>query len=373
MSRVHVAAWLFALSLVWLPAPFAAGSAHAASPTRVEGAIVGSSGGGYAYYSFSYPGDGSLVTLALEVGTADVDVIRATGLNVYGPVSGKVYATTAKEGLAQARTAAFTSTDPGGYVVQIYNYSQAAIPFSLASSRPLSVSTQSNGRPAERIVALDPGHGGPEIGAVSAERDLVEKHLNLKIALKLADLLRADGDQVVLTRDGDRAVHPEYRGGSSGGGVSADLQARIDVANAAGAHVFVSIHNNGGGRSESGTEVWYNRARPFADRNYRLAELVQSNLVAQIRALGYPVRDRGIKHDTFFRVVRGQAYNLYVLGPGTAPRVHTPTQMTGVLGESLFLSHPADAAMLRQERTLDAIARGYRDAIRAYFAAFPGA
>ncbi len=42
--------------------------------------------------------------------------------------------------------------------------------------------------------------------------------------------------------------------------------------------------------------------------------------------------------------------------------------MPGVLGESLIVSNPGDAAILRQERGLDAIARGYFGAIRAYFA-----
>lgn len=227
-------------------------------------------------------------------------------------------------------------------------------------------------RPAgRRVIALDPGHGGPEVGAVSPEGDLREKDVNLQIALKLAARLRATGFAVVLTRDSDRAVSPLYRGGGYAGGLQYDLQARIDIANNAGADLFLSIHNNGGPPGESGTEVWYNRDRPFADRNLALARLVQTHLVQAIRALGYPVRDRGIKDDSHFRVFRGRTYNIYVLGPGTGPRPHPPTQMPGVLGESLFLSHPGDAAMLRQERTLEAIAQGYHRAIQAYFQAYP--
>lgn len=83
----------------------------------------------------------------------------------------------------------------------------------------------------------------------------------------------------------------------------------------------------------------------------------------RIRALDYPVVDRGIKDDTNFRVFRGRSYNIYVLGPGDEPRPHLPTQMPAVLGESLFLSHPGDLAMLRQGRTLDAIL--------AYFQRYP--
>lgn len=196
--------------------------------------------------------------------------------------------------------------------------------------------------------------------------------MNLKIALKLAELLRAKDYQVVLTRDTDRSTSPDYKGGGYAGGVGRDLQARIDAANAAGADLFVSIHNNGSGDpGQSGTEVWYSKQRSFGDRNVELAKLVQSSLVGRIRALGYPVVDRGIKDDSSFRVFRGRVFNIYVLGPGDGARPHEPTGMPGVLGESLFVSHVGDAAILRQERTLDAIAAGYRDAIAAYFERFP--
>jgi len=220
--------------------------------------------------------------------------------------------------------------------------------------------------PRLRVVALDPGHGGPESGA-SAE-GLVEKDINLEIALKLADLLREQGYEVVLTRDTDRAVSPEYKGGSYASGLGNDLQARVDIANGASADVFLSIHNNGSAdSSQAGTEVWYNKQRSFADRNLALAKLVLEGLLKRIRALGYPAIDRGIKDDSNFRVFRGRAYNIFVLGSGEGPRAHSPTQMPGVLGESLFVSNPGDAAMLRQERTLDAIAAGYRDAIVSFF------
>ena len=221
---------------------------------------------------------------------------------------------------------------------------------------------------AKRVIALDPGHGGPESGA--SAYGLEEKDVNLNIALKLAALLRAQGYEPVLTRDTDRSVSPLFTGGGYPG-LTYDVQARVDIANAAGADLFISIHNNGGDPGESGTEVWYNRQRTFADRNLALAQLVQDNLLKRIRALGYPAEDRGIKNDDNFRIYRGRPYNIFVLGPGTGARSHVPTQMPGVLGESLFISNADDAAMLQRDDTLDAIAAGYRDAIVAYFERFP--
>jgi N-acetylmuramoyl-L-alanine amidase len=250
------------------------------------------------------------------------------------------------------------------------------IPAPQAAPHPPGVTREPTGEPRRapdgrvRTIALDPGHGGPEIGAVSGA--LAEKHLNLQIALLLADMLVADGFRVVLTRDSDRAVHPDYVQPGVRGQVTLDLQARVDIANAAQADLFLSIHNNGSGDpGQRGTEVWYNNQRPFADRNQALAELVLDGILRHLAAIGHPTFNRGIKDDTFFRIIRGRAFNIYVLGPGDGPRPHVPTAMPGVLGESLFLSNPTDVAALRRPETLAAIARGYREAVLAYFARFP--
>jgi N-acetylmuramoyl-L-alanine amidase len=364
---------VLALTVLWLGALLVGGAPLAAAesaqaPGTVRGEIQGSAGGAHVAYSLAYPGDGSSVAIRLDIDSSDVNVIRGTGVNVYGPTAGKVYANTAADG-ASSRAVDFSSSEPGNYLIQVFSYVPVRVGFSLTVNRPLALPLSSGpavpptaaSRPgASRTIVLDPGHGGPEIGAVGVGGGPREKDVNLRIALRLADILRADGYRVVLTRDSDRAVKP-----------GRDLQGRIDVANAAKADLFICIHNNGGAASQSGTEVWYDPSRPFADRNLKLAQLVQSNLVAQIRALGYPVRDRGIKNDSRFRVYNGRAYSIYVLGPGTGYLRYTPTKMPGVLGESLFLSNPGDAAMLRQDRTLDVIARGYRDAINAYFQCYP--
>lgn len=221
-----------------------------------------------------------------------------------------------------------------------------------------------------RTIAVDPGHGGPEVGATSGS--MAEKNVNLQIALTLADLLANDGFRVVLTRDGDRAVHPEYVQSGVRGQLTRDLQARVDIANRQNADLFLAIHNNGSGDpGQRGTEVWYNRLRPFADRNLALAELVLDGILYHLQAIGHPTLSRGVKDDTYFRFFRGRPFNIYVLSPGDGPRPHVPTAMPGVLGESLFLSNPADAAALRRPETLAAIARGYRDAVLGYFERFP--
>ena len=220
-----------------------------------------------------------------------------------------------------------------------------------------------------RTIALDPGHGGPETGSAPAA-DLVESRINLEIALIAAELLRDDGFQVVLTRDSDGPVSPNYTRSGVRSEVVQDLQARVDIANAAKAELFLSIHNNGAGDPAArGTEVWYNAARPFAERNLFLAEQLLEGVLRQLRAAGHPTVNRGIQDDANFRIWNGRPFNLYVLGPGPGGR--PATAMPGALGESLFLTNPADAAALRSPRMRQAIARGYRDAVLRYLEKYP--
>lgn len=235
------------------------------------------------------------------------------------------------------------------------------------STLPLHPFLPANGRP--RVVALDPGHGGPEVGAAGA--GVAEKDVNLRIALKLKALLERDGMIVVLTRDGDRRAVPPpgFEPPPDWRDTRKDLQARIDIANLAGADAFISIHNNGSTNpNERGTEVWWDGRRPFAAYNRALAELVLEELLRHIRAAGYPTVNRGLKEDSHFRIWQGRAFPIFVLGPPRTGAVTTrATNMPAVLGESLFLSNPGEAVQLTREEILDAIARGYHAAITRYF------
>jgi len=221
--------------------------------------------------------------------------------------------------------------------------------------------------PAAHIVAIDPGHGGPEPGAVYG--DLVERDLNLAIGLDLAQQLTDEGFQVVLTRTSSAAVNPDYVMAPDRPNARKDLQMRVDTANEANADLFLSLHNNSSvNPAERGTEVWYDGSRPFAEQNAALAQLVLDSVVAEVNRAGYTDVSRGTREDSRYRVFGERAFPLFVLGPGTSGfRQYTPTGMPGVLGETLFLSNPGDAHALRQPAVLHAIASGYRQAVQAYF------
>ena len=202
-------------------------------------------------------------------------------------------------------------------------------------------------QPKGKLIFIDPGHGGKDAGAAhqgpNGEADVVEDETNLAIALKLADMLRAEGYDVQLSRTDDTFV---------------DLTARVDQANQAGADLFISVHHNGSENAgQKGTEVWYCGDRPFAQDNERLATLVQQAMVHNLRQAGYETVDRGIKDDA-------RMGHFAVIGPRGA---HS-TQMPGIIGEALFMTNDGDAAQLKRPEIRDALARAYFDGVQAYFA-----
>jgi len=223
--------------------------------------------------------------------------------------------------------------------------------------------------PSKKMVVLDPGHGGPDVGAAAGS--LAEKAVNLGIALKLKGLLEADGFQVLLTREADQRPYTLAEGRTDRPVTRADLQSRVDLANAARADVFISMHNNGSSDpAQAGTEVWYAPDRSFGDANWRLAGAILDGIVSELAKAGYPSPNRGLKNGSEFRVFNGRVYPLFVLGNSrTDQQPSRATRMPGILGESLFLSNAYEAGLLAQERVQLAIAQGYRNGILRYFAA----
>lgn len=91
------------------------------------------------------------------------------------------------------------------------------------------------------IVCLDAGHGGEDVGAISADGKRLEKDDNLKLTLKVKDELEKKGIKVVLTRDSDETV---------------SLEERCKIANENNCGLFVSLHRNSAASSASGIEIW---------------------------------------------------------------------------------------------------------------------
>jgi N-acetylmuramoyl-L-alanine amidase len=183
--------------------------------------------------------------------------------------------------------------------------------------------------PTQRdLVVIDPGHGGNDPGAGNAAYGLTESNLTLSISLKLRDDLRRLGWRVVMTRDGD------YEVGDPKGDDHQELQARCDVANAAGARVFVSVHVNASvAHSLNGTTTYYWRT---ADKTF--AQTVQSAVV-----MADGINDAGVKRNNFY-VIKN-------------------TLMPAVLVETAFLSNSHDAELLARTDFLDRLAQGIANGI----------
>lgn len=121
------------------------------------------------------------------------------------------------------------------------------------------------------MIVLDPGHGGPDSGAISPN-GADEKNMVLAIGLKVRDKLAAAGKyKVLMTRDTD---------------VFVTLKGRVDFAEEHNADLMVSIHADdteasGRWQSVSGATV-YTRSETASDEESRLVALKEnmSDLVA---------------------------------------------------------------------------------------------
>src|SRR4029453_287812 len=105
---------------------------------------------------------------------------------------------------------------------------------------------------------------------------------NLRVMLKVRDLLQQAGYQVTVTRTRDAQVNSDKKDVTAEGKatLSDALQAGVEVANGAGADVFVSVHFNGvSDPNRKGTYVFWDPDRPYADKSRSLAELVDAALV----------------------------------------------------------------------------------------------
>ena len=231
--------------------------------------------------------------------------------------------------------------------------------------------------PANRTVFLDPGHGGLDPGVVGVARgkQVLEKDITLAVATRLATLLRADGYRVVMSRTGDTSVTSLSATDSVAGALTAsaehrDLVMRTLCANAATASVLLSIHFDAfDDPSVGGTETFYDSARPFAADNERLANALQSAVVA-----GLGTSNRGVWTDKELSApaltASGTVYgHLIELGPASAGWVDQPSQMPGALVEPLFLTNEAEARLASDPAGQARIAAALRAGLQKYFGA----
>ena len=134
-------------------------------------------------------------------------------------------------------------------------------------------------------VVIDPGHGGPDPGAVGIG-GLRETDVVLDVCLQIARLLQARGVQVLMTRTSE---------------VDVDLPPRVALANSSGADLFVSVHANALSMARpdvNGIETFFFEGAGSPSR--RLAVALQEQMMAI--SPGSP--DRGVRTGRFFVIRR---------------------------------------------------------------------
>jgi len=186
---------------------------------------------------------------------------------------------------------------------------------------------------SEFRVVLDAGHGGWDLGTVG-RKGLLEKDLVLDVVERLGKLIEQKlGADVIYTRQDD-----EYLA----------LEKRAEIANVAGANLFLSVHANYSDLATArGVETYYTttyssvKARTAEDdpalkdvnwtgvdirekvtNSHRLADDVQHALYGGLAERNPEIRNRGVKEAQYV--------------------VLTGTQMPAILAEISFVSSPAD-------------------------------
>ena len=213
------------------------------------------------------------------------------------------------------------------------------MPRALPTLAPLS------GRPLAGLkIALDPGHGGIDPGAMHHGQR--EAAINLAIAGVLRPRLEQLGASVILTRDDDSSVlGPRVHEND-------ELQARADVANRAGADLFVSIH------ADASEDPRLAGALTFfgPERGYPIISDRSPRLVAQSRLFARAVQRELV-------AASGQIN----LGIQSAPFwTIGAAQMPAVLVEVGFLTNAGDARLLAQADFRARVAEGIARGIVAY-------
>jgi N-acetylmuramoyl-L-alanine amidase len=199
-----------------------------------------------------------------------------------------------------------------------------------------------------RVIVIDPGHGGSNTGAKSVLDNRYEKEFTLDWARRLAPLLATNGWTVFLTRTNDTDV---------------SLSNRVAFAEAHHGDLFVSLHFNSAApdTKQAGLETYcltptgmpstltrgyddtWSENLPnntFDAQNLQLAVKLHSAL---LRATG--IEDRGIRRARFIGVLRGQ-------------------KRPAILIEGGYLSNPHEAKIIEDPGYRQKLAEAFANALK---------
>ena len=192
-----------------------------------------------------------------------------------------------------------------------------------------------------KTVIIDPGHGGFDGGA-SASDGTTEKDINLKISLKIRDLLKFYGYNIVMTRTEDTGTEDDSNQSISTRKKS-DLKNRLSLMQNDGDTIYVSIHLNKFTTSAaSGAQVFYT---PNFDEAQTLGDCIQKSIVNLLQPENK-------------RVVKKGGGTTYILKNAKVP---------AVIVECGFLSNGGDLMKLKNEEYQNSMAFSISAGIIKYY------
>ena len=173
---------------------------------------------------------------------------------------------------------------------------------------------------ANKIVVVDPGHGGLDQGATRGK--YIESEITLQISKKLAHYLSQAGAMVIMLRENESDLSGDEFTGTIGQHKREDMKKRVEKANQARADLYISIHTNAVPNTVwTGAQTFY---KPQSEASKIVAIAVQEELT---RTLGNTKR-------------KAAPGSYFVLNH---------SQMPAVLVEAGFISNPGEAALLADD------------------------
>lgn len=265
----------------------------------------------------------------------------------------------------EARYDLFSLIEPDRVVIDIFKSGEEAAISETLSAKPEEKPVPKPEITGERVVIIDPGHGGKDPGAIGPT-GLKESEVTLGIALYLEKLLKKADIPTYLTRSKDEFVY---------------LEDRTNFANQKNGFVFVSLHANSvlnhrpsaegietfllsskyigaSARDVADRENRASRAHPEVDADLALiiadleesanikysfdfADIIQKKLVEYLK-----LENRGIKQAPFV-VLKG-------------------ANMAAVIVEVGFISNPKEEELLKTNKFRESTAQALFEAIKYY-------
>lgn len=191
-----------------------------------------------------------------------------------------------------------------------------------------------------KTIILDAGHGIPDEGAQSSS-GTTEAQTNLKIALKVQNLLEQSGSTVILTRSDENAIYDLDSKTLRQKKIS-DIHNRVKIGNESSGDIFVSIHLNKIPQSEYfGWQTFYKEGNK---EGKKLAESIQATLNNSINK----------ENNRVAKTIE----NVYII-----KHIEIPTTIV----ECGFLSNPEEEKQLLDDEYQNRLAWGIYNGIINYF------